>query len=63
MDKALFTVCVYGDFEKKDIRIKLFPADGTTNQFTFQNILISAGYDANLFTVNASDIPYLTEAK
>jgi hypothetical protein len=62
MDKALFTVCVYGDFEKKDIRIKLFPT-GSNNEFTFQNILISAGYDANLFTINASDVPYLSEAK
>jgi hypothetical protein len=56
MKKAVLTVCVYGDFAKKDIRIKLFPA-GSTNSFTFQNVLIGAGYDAKLFTMNDTDIP------
>lgn len=56
--KALFTICVYGDFAKNDIRIKMFPAN-STNEFNFQNILIAAGYDAKLFTVNDTDVPYL----
>lgn len=58
--KAIMEICVYGDFAKKDIRIKVFPADGTTNCFYFQNIMIAAGYDAKLFTVNDTDVPYLT---
>jgi hypothetical protein len=59
MEKAVFTICVYGDFAKKDIRIKLFEANGGTAQFAFQNTLKSAGYDAELFTVNNTDVPFL----
>lgn len=54
--KTAFVICVYGDFEKKDIRIKIMPS-GTTEKFTFQNILREAGYDAELFSIYDTDIP------
>ena len=43
-------ICVYGDFKKHDIRIKIF-YDGLLSHYSFQNILRDAGYDAELFTV------------
>ena len=55
--KVALTICVYGDFEKKDIRMKVIPSDGTTTAFAFQNILHMAGYDAELFNIKDTDIP------
>lgn len=53
--KQIATICVYGDFKKDDVRIKIFPSGGT-GEFTFQNILIEAGYDAKLFGLHDEDI-------
>lgn len=53
--KQIATICVYGDFKKDDVRIKIFPSGGT-GEFTFQNILIEAGYDAKLFSLHDEDI-------
>lgn len=47
------TICVYGDFEKKDIRIKIV---SNQEQYTFQNTLKSAGYDAELFSLDENEI-------
>lgn len=48
--KNITTICVYGDFAKKDIRLKVF-AEGDARRFAFQNILREAGYDAELFSL------------
>lgn len=53
-----FSICVYGDFEKKDIRLKVFTDNGT-NMFAFQNILQEAGYDAHLFCIDDVNNPEL----
>ena len=53
-------ICVYGDFKKDDIRMKIFKS-GDMQQYSFQNTLISAGYDAKLFSVNDTEIPFLQE--
>ena len=60
--KNLFTVCVYGDFKKDDVRIKIFESWSMT-QYSFQNTvtLTSAGYDAMLFSVSDADVPFLQE--
>lgn len=58
--KNLFTICVYGDFKKDDIRMKIFKS-GDMQQYSFQNTLTSAGYDAKLFSVNDAEIPFLQE--
>lgn len=55
-EKQIATICVYGDFKNKDVRIKIFPAESGTHQFAFQNILNEAGYDAKLFSLNNTDI-------
>ena len=57
--KNLFTICVYGNFKEKDIRTKIFKS-GDSRQYSFQNTLIEAGYDAELFSVNDEDVPFLT---
>lgn len=44
------TIAVYGDFKKDDVRIKVMK-EGGTEQFSFQNTLIAAGYDCKLFTI------------
>lgn len=53
--KVVLTVAVYGDFEKKDIRIKCFN-DRTPTKFRFQNTLREAGYDCELFSIHDTDI-------
>jgi hypothetical protein len=53
--KAVATICVYGDFKKKDIKVKTFPPS-TTKQFAFLNTLREAGYDAELFSLNDVDL-------
>lgn len=58
--KNLFTICVYGDFKKNDIRMTIFKS-GDMKQYSFQNTLISAGYDAKLFGVNDAEVPFLQE--
>lgn len=58
--KLALTICVYGDFAKKDIRLKAF-APGAGSQHTFQNVLKLAGYDAELFILNDDDLPWLIE--
>lgn len=58
--KNLFTICVYGDFKKNDIRMKVFKS-GDREQYSFQNTLIRAGYDAKLFSVNDTEVPFLQE--
>lgn len=58
--KNLFTICVYGDFKKDDIRIKVFKS-GDAREYSFQNTLISAGYDAKLFSISDADVPFLQE--
>lgn len=45
----MLNICVYGDFKNKDIKVRVVT---NREQFTFQNVLISAGYDAELFTVS-----------
>ena len=57
--KNLLTICVYGNFKEKDIRTKIFKS-GDSRQYSFQNTLIEAGYDAELFSVNDEDVPFLT---
>ena len=53
--RAIATICVYGSFDKGDVRIKVLnPSD--TKQFAFQNILKEAGYDAVLFSLNDEDV-------
>ena len=52
--KNIATICVYGDFDKKDIRMKVF-AEGDARRFAFQNILLEAGYDAELFFLTDED--------
>ena len=47
-------ICVYGDFSKKDIRIKIFYNDDV-EQYRFQNILRNAGYDAEIHNVPELD--------
>lgn len=61
--KLATTICVYGDFAKKDIRIKPFAPGGGCSEFTFQNVLRDAGYDAELFCLNDTDLPWLVEKK
>ena len=46
--KAVATICVYGSFDKGDVRIKVVKG---SEQFMFQNILREAGYDAKLFSI------------
>ena len=58
--KNLFTICVYGDFKKNDIRTKIFKS-GDMEQYSFQNTLIRAGYDAELFSVKDTEVPFLQE--
>lgn len=58
--KLALTICVYGDFAEKDLRLKVF-APGESAQFTFQNVLRDAGYDAKLFALNDTDLPWLVE--
>ena len=47
---ATMTICVYGDFVKKDIRVKVFPDEQgrNTKSLRFRNTLRDAGYDAIL---------------
>ena len=52
--KNIASICVYGDFAKKDIRMKVF-ADQDARRFAFQNILREAGYDAELFFLTDED--------
>ena len=47
-------ICVYGDFSKKDIRIKVF-YNGDMEQYIFQNILRDAGYDVQIHNVPELD--------
>lgn len=47
----MLTIAVYGDFAKKEIKVKTFKT-GTTEQFRFQNTLREAGYDCELFHVD-----------
>lgn len=55
--KKVATICVYGEFEKKEIRIKVFPtSENEQRHYIFQNILREAGYDAELFSINDNDI-------
>lgn len=56
--KNVITILVYGDFAKKDIRLKFFEPNGTLLPYQFQNILRDAGYDAELYSVNDTDIPW-----
>ena len=44
------TICVYGDFAAKDIRVKLFGDAAAASAYPerFANILEDAGYDAVL---------------
>lgn len=58
--KNLFTICVYGNFKEKDIRTMIFQS-GDSRQYTFQNVLKEAGYDAELFSVNDEAVPFLQE--
>lgn len=46
------TIDVYGDFKKNDVKVK-----PVTNkeQFVFQNILIQAGYDCQLHTIEVDE--------
>lgn len=47
-------ICVYGNFEKKDIHVKGFTKEECEGsyRFAFQNILRDAGYDAELFILD-----------
>lgn len=53
-------IAVYGDFGKKDIRIKLM-AGVWLEQFKFQNTLHDAGYDCELFHVNDDELEACVE--
>lgn len=53
--KQVFTLAVYGTFKDGDVRIKIFMSP-TTEQFRFQNILVEAGYDCKLFSINDTDL-------
>lgn len=48
MKKKNIAICVYGSYDDRDIRIKIFDSDDNS-VFKFQNILQEAGYDADLF--------------
>ena len=56
--EELFTICVYGDFKRRDIRIKIFKSDDS-RQYSFQNTLIEAKYDAVLISANDEDVQFL----
>lgn len=57
-----FDICVYGDFSKKDMRLKVF-TDQNPSMYQFQNILREAGYDAELFLIDDTRYPELFETK
>lgn len=58
--KNIATICVYGDFAKKDIRMKVF-SEGDARRFAFQNVLREAGYDAELFSLTDEDTAAIKE--
>lgn len=58
-ERVVLYVAVYGDFEKGDIRVKLFQPFGGTSIYYFQNTLMSAGYDCNIYVFNNTDLPWL----
>lgn len=57
--RVVLEVAVYGDFEKKDIRIKVFKPEGGTGIYQFQNVLRTAGYDCEIHVFNNTDLPWL----
>lgn len=50
----IITIAIYGDFEKKDIRTRIMINNG--EQYRFQNMLISAGYDCILESLSIKEI-------
>lgn len=57
--REAITLAVYGTFKTKDIRIKLFGRG--TEKYAFQNILIEAGYDCELFSITDQAIEEATK--
>lgn len=59
VERAVLNVAVYGDFEKGDVRVKVFKPEGGTGVYQFQNTLRSAGYKCNIYVFNNTDCPWL----
>ena len=56
------TLAIYGDFSKNDVRYKLFEGD-SVEQYSFQNILINAGYNCKLTTISKEELEKLFKVK